>query len=503
VTAAAVSVGLVAACDDAKLFGFPLWPKQRELLAAVEEGPRLHVWALGRRSSKTTSAALVGLWDCLLRPELDALVRPGERRYAVAIATNLRQARLFTRAALSIVERSPLLAELVESVSEDEIVFTNGTALAAFPCTSRGVRGWPISSLLMDEAAHFISETEGPAVAERVWESLVPSTAQFGDQARIIVASTPWGQSGLFAELFQRARSGELEDAVAQHSSTEDANPTIDPVFLQAEQARDPEAFRSEYEAEFAGSGAAFLDPERVEAAVADRSELPPEFCVDWIAGLDPAFSNDPFGLAIVGRDPVDRRQLRLGLARSWKPARVKPGSFEERRAIEDAVLDEVADVCVQYRARVVTDQFAARAVVDYLRARGLSVHSVPMTAATKTAAFSALRGRLNLGGLELYEHPALVGELRRLRARYAAGQSAVVNPRAGGGHGDMAQALALSVFEHDRHGVLIGEQRKRPLPEQEPALSAGIERAFGERVDPTRKPRWFDGEPGLIGMEF
>jgi hypothetical protein len=160
----AVSVGLLQACDDVQLFRrgldpHGLWPRQRALLGPVESGPRLHVWALGRRSSKTTSAALVGLWDCLLG--LDRMVRPGERRHAVAIATNLRQARLFVRAALSIVDRSPLLAELVEAVSEDELLFANGTALSAFPCSSRGARGWPISSLLFDEFAHFLSETEG------------------------------------------------------------------------------------------------------------------------------------------------------------------------------------------------------------------------------------------------------------------------------------------------------------------------------------------------------
>jgi hypothetical protein len=74
-------VGLLAACDDPKLLGVPLWPQQRTLIEAVEQGPRVHVWTLGRRSGKTTSAALVALWDCLLRPELAAFVRPGERRH--------------------------------------------------------------------------------------------------------------------------------------------------------------------------------------------------------------------------------------------------------------------------------------------------------------------------------------------------------------------------------------------------------------------------------------
>jgi hypothetical protein len=191
------SAGLVAACDDPQLFGFEAarWPAQRERLAAVERGPRLHVWADGRRSLKTTRMALVGLWCCLLRPELLERLRPGERGYAVGVATNLRQARLLVRTALSVVERSPLLAELVEAATEDELHFVNGTGFAAFPCSSRGGRGWPIFALLMDEAAHFVSETEGPQVAERVFAGLAPSTAQFGDLARIVVSSTPWGRT--------------------------------------------------------------------------------------------------------------------------------------------------------------------------------------------------------------------------------------------------------------------------------------------------------------------
>lgn len=443
---------LVSACDDPQLFAFSLWPRQRELLAAAERGPRVQVWALGRRSGKTTLGALLGLWDCLLRPDLNALVRPGERRHAVAVATNLRQARLFVRAALSIVERSPLLAEMVEGVSDDEILFANGTALSAFPCTSRGARGWPISLLLMDEAAHFLSETEGPQVAERVFASLAPSTAQFGDLARIVLASTPYGQDGRFAQLYAQAASGELADAAAHRATTAEVNPTIPPALLAREQARDPETFRSEYLAEFVGGGASFLDPQRIDEAIAERAELAPEQATGWIAGLDPALSSDPFGLALVGRDPAERQRLVLGLARAWKPRRQrKPASFEERRAVEDATLAEVARVCITYQARVVTDQYAAPAIVEYLRRRGLVVRTVAMTAASKTHAYTELRARLNTAALELYEERTLLAELRRLRTRYSAGSASVVNPRVGGSHGDLAQALALAVFEHGR----------------------------------------------------
>lgn len=446
-------VPLVAACDDEALLAFPLAPDQRRRLKRVESGPRTHVWAVGRRGLKTTSAALVGLWCCLLRPELLERLRPGERGYAVGIATNLRQARLMTSAARSIVERSPLLASLVEAVTEDEILFANGTAFTSFPCSSRGGRGWPIFALLMDEAAHHV-DTEGNAAAEPVFRALVPATAQFGDLARIVVSSTPYGSTGFFAELFQRASSGELSDAVAHHATTAEANPSISPEFLEAEERRDPEGFKSEYLAQFVGSGGAFFDPDNIAAAVTLRGELRPDDAADWVAGLDPAFSSDPFGLVLVGRDKRDRRRLLVGLVRSWTPPRRKARSLDEGREIEDAVLAEVAGVIRLFGARAITDQYRSAGVVERLRRYGISVRPEPMTAPTKDAAFGFLRGRLNEGSIELYEQSELVRELRAIRTRYAAGRSSVVTPRIGGGHCDLAQALTIAVFEHDRRGL-------------------------------------------------
>lgn len=168
-----------------------------------------------------------------------------------------------------------------------------------------------------------------------------------------------------------------------------------------------------------------------------------------WYAGLDPAFSGDPFGLAIVGRQAGERK-LRLGVARSWKTSKnKKTAGFDERRAFEDDILLEVAELCKQYAVRAVyTDQYAAPQVKERLSSAGLYVVTVAMTAQTKTQAFGELRARLLAGELELYEHPQLLAELRRLRTKYTAGSATVVNPRVSGSHGDLAQALALAVWQ-------------------------------------------------------
>jgi hypothetical protein len=86
--------------------------------------------------------------------------------------------------------------------------------------------------------------------------------------------------------------------------------------------------------------------------------------------------------------------------------------------------------------------------IVDRLKRKGLRVRTVPMTATSKTAAYAEVRARLTLGQLELYRQPELLAELRRLRSKFTAGAASVVNPRVGGSHGDIAQALAIAVLQ-------------------------------------------------------
>lgn len=300
--------------------------------------------------------------------------------------------------------------------------------------------------------AFFLDSEGSNAAAQAVWTALVPGTLQFGSDARILASSTPWGDSNLFADLHRQALTGELEDAVAWQVSTQEMNPSIDPAWLAAEQRRDPEAFKSEYLAEFVGSGGAFFAPDAITAAVTLPGELRPQDGEHWIAGLDPAFSSDPFGLVLLGRVPGDERRLVVGLVRAWRPVSRKAASLEQSREIEDTVLAEVAEIIQLDGATAVSDQFKSAGVIERLQRLGVNARAEAMTVPMKDTAFGFLRGRLNEGSLEMYEHPQLLRELRSVRTRYAAGHSSIVLPRIGGTHGDLAQSLAIAVLEHDRY---------------------------------------------------
>jgi hypothetical protein len=181
-------------------------------------------------------ASVVALYDLLFRPDLDRLVRPGEPRYSVVVATNQEQGRVALRSARLIVDGAPLLRQWLAEENQDELVFRrNGhvMALKVFPCSSRGIRGYPVSTGVMDEAAHFVSTDDGDRAAQQVYAALRPAVAQFGNAGRMLVVSSPSGSTGWFADVWGKADRGELSGWEAQQVSTAEMNPSVPPDFLE------------------------------------------------------------------------------------------------------------------------------------------------------------------------------------------------------------------------------------------------------------------------------
>jgi hypothetical protein len=359
--------------------------------------------------------------------------------------------------AADIVQRSPLLSQLVEKVSLDEIRFRGGQSLSAFPASSRGGRGRAIRCLILDEAAHFIDNDSGAAhEAEELYRALIPATAQFGGLAPVIVSSTPAGDANWFAGLVQAGRSGQLEHGRAYIAASADMNPTLDADFLAGEERRDPDGFRGEYLAELIGSGGAFLDPELIDTCVASRGELDPSDCDAWIAGFDPSFTRDPAALVLVGRSRENPDRLLVGAVRSWPPPKGRKAPVgADKRALEDKLLSEVADVCERYGVRTVaTDGYMGGVVHEALRRRGLWVEAYTLTTASKVEMFSNLKARMTAGSIELPDDAVLVAELKRLRSTFRGGSRQIETPRLQGTHCDTAIGLALAVQHIDRDGV-------------------------------------------------
>jgi len=452
-------VGLVEALDDPRLLGAGIraHPRQRELLATIAE-MRLTVACCGRRFGKTKAAAAAGVHNLLLVPELDKLVAPGEPRYAISIANSQAQAKIFVEHALALVKASPTLHRELVSETATELVFTRNRVLSAFPCTSRSTRGFAASFICLDEFAHhFDVEEGGPSVASRIWASMIPSVAQFGDRGRIVVISTPLGSDGMFAELYAKARNGEIASAVAFHAPTS-ANPRVDKIYLEEQEAvLGHDDYRREFEAEFIAGGASFIEHSAIRECVADWMEALPDDGLDWVCAFDAAFASDPSAVAVVGRSRTDRTQLICGHTQRWLLPRSRRRirrSRDEDTAWIEAIIAGVASIATTFQARVVVDQHLPGVVVHEFLKRGVHATVRSWTSASLTQAAQAVRARILTKRIELPNDPQLVAELSRLRTRYRAGTATVEIPKSGDSHCDLAVALMAAVAELDRHGV-------------------------------------------------
>ena len=368
-------------------------------------------------------------------------------RYVLAAAPSEVQAREFVMLCAALIDASPALARLA-SVKADRIDFRLAggarTAIRAMPANSRSVRGVSASMVVLDEFAHFI-DTDGSASDARMYAALEPSTRVFGNRARVLLLSTPFGETGRFYELFRAAEQGILPSSWAVHAPVWEVDPTLDEAWRERKRVEVGEdTFRQEYGAEFVAGGGQFFDLRGIDY---EDGPVAPDAAGCWVAGLDPAFHADKFGVALVGESTGNPGTLVTGVLEGIAPGE-RLRSLDQRRGREDATLAAVWELLEPYQERglrIVTDQHQADAVSSYFGRRGVAVDVVNLTGPLQTQAFTSTRARLVDGSLRLWKHPPLIEELRRVRAKDT---ESIVLPRFAGSHCDIASALALAVYE-------------------------------------------------------
>ncbi|MDQ6794346.1 MAG: hypothetical protein M3067_05940 [Chloroflexota bacterium] len=419
--------------------GLDLSAVQSEMLASFEaSGASQAVWQCGRRGGKSLLADVLALFDAGVRDQLREHLRPGEPRVTAVVAQRLDAAHDHIASIAAMVERSPRLRRLlVGAPTTDEIAFTNGSRIRAYPCSARAIRGGAWSCAVLDELAHYVDTQEGNAAGDRVLEAAHPSLAQFGHAGWLVAISTPRWRQGAFWRLVERGSSGKFPRVHYRHRSTAAMNPRISAEWLAEREVEDPELFRREYLAEFDSAGA-YLSADDVLAAVErGRRISPPAAGINYKMSLDPADFRDAFTAAIAHREAKEDGGRIL-----------VDGMWAWTRAGHDLTLDAVRDIAHEYRVgEVTTDQHAAAAIVEGLARRGVRARYQPWTSQSKGDAFASLKVALNTRQIVLPDDDALVRELLNLEARPTPGGFARI-AAVGGGHDDRAVALAAVVHQ-------------------------------------------------------
>lgn len=409
-------IGLLEFADE--MLGVDLYPGQREVLGDwIASRKRKGIFCLGRRSGKGLSAAIASIHNATM-VDYSAYLRPGETRFIFAVATEKEQSRSHIRVCKELIEnaRDPDLRRLVneEETTLDEVVFRNGVVIRAMPCSSRSPRGRAVSLLILDEAGHMQTTEDGFAAGKRVYQALLPSTAQFGELGYVMVTSTPLWPTGIFWDLFNAGLKGAKDTFVVQRP-TWDMNPNISREDLEPEFLADPDSARAEYGAEFIEGAGAYMPAAQVVACRKEgRRQLPPTEGVYYIAAADPAFAagGDAFTFCIghrVGKG--DEADIVIDVLRSWRGKNSPLNS--------DKVLDEIVAEASAYGIhRIISDQYAVVPLADGMKRRGVKLIPQPLHSELKADIFGSLKRLLNLERIELLDDPALVSELINLQIR-------------------------------------------------------------------------------------
>lgn len=465
-----VSVSWSAARRDlgafAAMIGQPLSAAQARLGTLAR---RVTVVIAPRQAGKSRSLATLGTWWAFRKPDQHVLI----------VSASDDAARRLLAQVKSLVSRPPLLASVEDDLTS-VVRLSNGSIIRSVPASERAIRGWSVDLLLVDEAALVPDDILAGAA--------IPTTAA-RDDARIVLASTPWAQDGLFYGYVQAGDSPHVQ-VIAW--SLADA-PWISREAVDHARATLPDArFRAEYQAEFVGDESAYFDPDLILASVADYALTPPDqaqggnvvvgadwgraydlhglvavgvaddgdvnghpvLVLPWVEASRRPYADQVAAVAAVGR-PRPRANLtwRGGWERVDRPIQAMGGGltfYADARTFIRAQRLKEADARPGYHVvRWVSEANGVGAAPseDLVRRVGSSAVQVTYTTIrSKEDALGRVRTLLADGRLALPAHQDLLRQLRGLSVRpTATGQLSIAaaNPAV---HDDLADALCLAI---------------------------------------------------------
>jgi hypothetical protein len=420
--------GLTMSDDELETFqkctGRTRWPER-----AFKEG-----WLIcGRRGGKSFTLALIAVHLAAFKDWRQYLTS-GERGHIVVIAADRKQARVIFNYIRSLLQDTPMLADLITRETGEEIDLDNRISIEVCTCSYRTIRGRTIVAALCDEIAFW--QSEGSANPdEEVLTAIRPAMATVPG-SMLLCASSPYARRGALWDAHAKWYGVEDAPVLVWRASTQTMNPTVSDFFIQEAYERDPASAAAEYGAEFRTDVERLLTREAVTACVDEGVfERPHERKHNYIAFVDPSgSSNDAFTLAIAHKE---NKTCLLDLLREHNP----PFSPE-------AVISEYASILKKYRlSSVHGDKYAGEFVAELFRKNG--VNYMP-SERTKSEIYIDTVPAINSGALTLLDNNKLIAQLIGLERRARAGGRDTID-HGPGAHDDLCNAAAGALTLTDK----------------------------------------------------
>jgi len=409
-------------------------PEARAVLVAV----------CGARGGKSyVLGALYALWRAFVA-DLRSLA-PGEVASAVIVAPDLRLARQTLRYALGAAKSKPQLAACI--VGDNSGGFTvrrpdgREVFVECLPATRGGsaLRGRSLVAAVLDESAFFRDESYAVNDSE-LFKAVAPRVMPGG---LVVIASTPWAESGLLFDEFQRNHTHPVT-AIAVHAPTlllRDNAPQI-AAMVERERERDPDNARREFDAEFLAAGTGFFfDPEACMGAVASNLYprlAPPESGRVGVGG-DLALVRDAAALVVVHREG---ELYIVAEVLERRPQKGAPLRLSE-------LVAEFEGVAARHGSEwIELDHHCFHAAGEH--ATKIALRACPGGQDGKLQTYARARDLLHSKRIVIPgQYRRLAQQLREVVSKPTAGGGLqITSPRRAGAHGDLVSAFVLAIHD-------------------------------------------------------
>lgn len=409
--------------------GVKLYPGQAEALSAYYESGRPNwLFLAGRRGGKSLVSDIVACYEALI-PEFTEILRPGEERYILIVSVRQENAMLHIQNIRRLLKHNKAVGRLIAEQAKDRLKLSNGVTILSLPASARAGRGFTVSTLLLDELAHFV-DTQGNQSADAVFDAFSPTLATFGDYGRLIITTTPAARVGIVYDLYDRTSQGAIDDFYITKKTTRELNPRVSERTINRARARDALSAAVEYDAEFSDPVTLFFDTETIDLAIDGslRKRETAQESVSYIMAIDPATMGDRYAF-VIGHESEGKYYL--DYAHILTPP-VNPAAAE----------DLLLDLARRFKPQVIRCDTAS--TVQRLKDKLPALSYTPFTRPLKLRIYGALKEQLNLGNMVLFKHADLIDELKALQIRNGVDIAA---PRSGRvKHDDLSDCLALVV---------------------------------------------------------
>jgi hypothetical protein len=355
----------------------------------------------------------------------------------LCIAENVEQATVVFDYAVGVAQQSPIIAQEIETIRRQSIVFKNGIEIQVRASSAKGLRGLTLVGCVCDEAA-FWYRNSGPDADKEILTAVTPGLMT--TRGMLIVISSPYARRGILWNFYQKhyGSDGDPSILVAQGATTL-FNPTLDPAEIDAAIAEDPVQNTSEWLGTFRSDLESYVPREVIEACIVPGRFMLPfqaRFDGDYFAFVDPsAGKSDEFALAIAHcekrADDSDDYTVVLDYLRATR-------NF----ASPDALVAEFCEVIKSYGMHEVEgDNYASAFAQELFNKNGVSYR---LSEKNKGQIYSELIPILNSPGrVELLDDKVIADQFVMLERRVGRGTNRDSIDHPPSCHDDRSNAVA------------------------------------------------------------